>query len=159
MVSTDAATGPSRSSSGSNRNKARPRSAPPPIHGPPGHHDNDGLASLAPGVGAGFFNFLHKQIPPTQEAIDKFGAHGEKLQKIRDDRIRNQHGGDTDRPRATVRRKQAAVASTATAKKKPIASVVPASVTGAKLGTSTPKRALKPPLSFSTGAFKTALGS
>ena len=56
-------------------------------------------------------------------------------------------------------------------KKKPIASVVaenpntntaPSSVNNAKLGTATPTRKLnttRAPLSFSTGAFKTALGS
>ena len=52
--------------------------------------------------------------------------------------------------------------------KKPIASVVstkstspPASVSNAKLGTATPNRKIttRAPLSFSTGAFKTALGS
>ena len=61
-----------------------------------------------------------------------------------------------------------AAAPKAIAIKKPIASVVstkstspPASVSNAKLGTATPNRKIttRAPLSFSTGAFKTALGS
>ena len=77
--------------------------------------------------------------------------------------------GDDGGSDAPKQQGKLAAASNATAAKKPIASVVstkstspPASVSNAKLGTATPTRKLnttRAPLSFSTGAFKTALGS
>ena len=76
--------------------------------------------------------------------------------------------GDDGGSDAPKQQGKLAAASNATAAKKPIASVVstkstspPASVSNAKLGTATPTRKLnttRAPLSFSTGAFKTALG-
>ena len=72
---------------------------------------------------------------------------------------------------ATPKQQGKLAAVPAMVKKKPIASVVavnpntntaPSSVNNAKLGTATPTRKLnttRVPLSFSTGAFKTALGS
>ena len=72
-------------------------------------------------------------------------------------------GGDSQQQQGKL-----AAAPVAVAAKKPIASVVstkstspPASVSNAKLGTATPNRKIttRAPLSFSTGAFKTALGS
>ena len=76
--------------------------------------------------------------------------------------------GDDGGSDAPKQQGKLAAASNATAAKKPIASVVstkstspPASVSNAKLGTATPNRKIttRAPLSFSTGAFKTALGS
>lgn len=76
--------------------------------------------------------------------------------------------GDDGGSDAPKQQGKLAAASNATAAKKPIASVIPtastpsanANVTNAKLGTATPNRKIttRAPLSFSTGAFKTALG-
>ena len=77
--------------------------------------------------------------------------------------------GDDGGSDAPKQQGKLAAASNATAAKKSIASVIPtastpsanANVTNAKLGTATPNRKIttRAPLSFSTGAFKTALGS